>query len=125
MALMAYRATPLANGYSPAELLMGRRIRTTVPVIPSSLDPKWADIPKLKEGEENSRQRQRKNFNRRHRAHDLPGLQQGDHVWVADTKEKGTVLARTDMPRSYIIETPRGILRHLVSTPVSPVHQTS
>lgn len=34
-ALMADRATPLANGYSPTELLMGRRIRTTVPVIPS------------------------------------------------------------------------------------------
>lgn len=35
LALMEYRATPLANGYSPAELLMGRKLRTTDPVITS------------------------------------------------------------------------------------------
>ncbi|UYV80770.1 K02A2.6-like [Cordylochernes scorpioides] len=28
--LLAYRATPLANGFSPAELRMGRRFRTTI-----------------------------------------------------------------------------------------------
>ena len=27
--LLAYRATPLSNGYSPAEILMGRKLRTT------------------------------------------------------------------------------------------------
>ena len=42
LALMAYRATPLANGFSPTELLMGRKIRTLVPVIPSQ--PGYADI---------------------------------------------------------------------------------
>ena len=32
LGLLAYRSTPLENGYSPAELLMGRKIRSTVPV---------------------------------------------------------------------------------------------
>ena len=39
LALMAYRSTPLENGYSPSELLFGRKIRTTVPVLPSNLLP--------------------------------------------------------------------------------------
>jgi hypothetical protein len=28
IALLSYRATPLANGYSPAELFMGRKLQT-------------------------------------------------------------------------------------------------
>uniref|UniRef100_T1J9L0 Uncharacterized protein n=1 Tax=Strigamia maritima TaxID=126957 RepID=T1J9L0_STRMM len=39
-ALQLYRSTPLANGFSPAELLNGRAIRTSAPVISSKLNPK-------------------------------------------------------------------------------------
>lgn len=42
LVLMAYHSTPLQNGYSPAELLMGRKIHTTVPVSPDQLKPKGA-----------------------------------------------------------------------------------
>ncbi|XP_072146220.1 uncharacterized protein [Dermacentor andersoni] len=39
LSLLAYRDTPGPLGKSPAELLMGRRLRTTVPVPPKSLLP--------------------------------------------------------------------------------------
>ncbi|UYV66133.1 FAM120A [Cordylochernes scorpioides] len=39
LTLQAYRTMPLESGYSPAELLMGRRLRTSVPAIESSLMP--------------------------------------------------------------------------------------
>ncbi|KAF7659393.1 hypothetical protein LDENG_00298800, partial [Lucifuga dentata] len=80
LALMAYRAMPLTNGHSPAELLTGRKIRTTHPVLPSCLNPSWANLTKLREREQKDRLKQWRNFNNRHRAHDLSSLNPGDHV---------------------------------------------
>ncbi|UYV84229.1 hypothetical protein LAZ67_X001595, partial [Cordylochernes scorpioides] len=39
LGLLEYRSTPLENGYSPAELLMGRNLRTTLPFAPENLNP--------------------------------------------------------------------------------------
>ncbi|UYV76985.1 hypothetical protein LAZ67_14002708, partial [Cordylochernes scorpioides] len=39
LGLLEYRSTPLENGYSPAELLMGRKLRTTLPIAPENLNP--------------------------------------------------------------------------------------
>lgn len=42
MSLMSYRSTPCSTtGFSPAELLMGRKIRTTLPTLEKNLLPKW------------------------------------------------------------------------------------
>lgn len=129
LALMAYRDAPLANGYSPAELLMGRKLRTTIPVVPSQLNPAGADLGKVRKDEQKHRQKQREHYNRRHRAHDMPGLRPGDHVWVKDMQQRGTVLSTADTPRSYIIETSGGNLRrnryHLSRTPVAPNTHTN
>jgi transposase InsO family protein len=46
LALLAYRTTPLDIGYSPAELLQGRNLRTLVPslqnhLLPKKIEPSW------------------------------------------------------------------------------------
>ena len=46
-ALLAYRSTPLQNGFSHAELLMRRKLRTTIPVFHTQLEPKWPDLRQL------------------------------------------------------------------------------
>uniref|UniRef100_A0A672IYJ3 Uncharacterized protein n=1 Tax=Salarias fasciatus TaxID=181472 RepID=A0A672IYJ3_SALFA len=43
-ALQTYRATPLESGYSPAQLLMWRQIRSGIPQVPAVLRPRWPNI---------------------------------------------------------------------------------
>lgn len=38
----------------------------------------------------------------------MPHLQPGDHVWVKDMLERGTVVSTAGALKSYVIETPRG-----------------
>lgn len=57
LALMAYRAAPLANRYSSTELLIGRKIRMTVPVISSKLNPGCVDLDNLERTERRYRQK--------------------------------------------------------------------
>ena len=57
--LLAYRSTPLANCYSPAELLMGRTIKSTIPIMPKQLTPKVLDKEHLKKQEKKYRTKQK------------------------------------------------------------------
>ncbi|KAE8277347.1 hypothetical protein D5F01_LYC24743 [Larimichthys crocea] len=78
----------------------------------------------LSDTERRYAQIEKENYDRRHRAHEMPPLQEGDHVWVKDILERGTVVSHAGTPRSYMIETPRGTLRrnryHLSPTPTAP-----
>ena len=94
LAVLAYCSTPLENGYSPAELLMGRQLRTTIPVLPKQLKPKLPDANKLGKMEKSMRKRQKINFDQRHRAKDLIPLQKGQSVWIIDIEAEG-VITRT------------------------------
>ena len=78
--MLCYQATTLENGFSPAELLMGRKICTTVPVLPKILNPKQLNNFQLRKKEKNIRERQRRNYNIRHRAKDLQPLDKGERL---------------------------------------------
>ena len=111
LALLAYRATPLRCGYSPAQLLMGRRLRTTVPVLPSELNPALPDSGAVARTEEAKRKADAVNYNRRHRVRALRDLSSGEEVWVTDVKTPGTVLQSHSTPRSYLVDLPQGVVR--------------
>lgn len=126
LALLAYRATPLANGYSPAQLLMGRRLRTPVPQHPSLLTPELPDSTVVAAKERERRVKDTANFNKRHRVRDLSQLTPGQPVWITDTKSQGTVVSLHSAPRSYIVDGPSGTIRrnrhHLVPFPKTVPH---
>ena len=104
LAILAYRSTPLENGYSPAELLMGRKLRTTIPTTLQAMKPQLPNMSQLQNKENKIKKRQQKHFNRRHKATNLKPLRKGDNVWLPDRKCKGIVI-QNYAPRSYVVQT--------------------
>ena len=124
LAVMSYRATPHPwCNLSPAELLMGRRIRTTIPQTKELLTPKWSYLAKFCEDNKKFKESQKRNFDRRHGVKDHGDLNDAD-VWVT-SETRGRVVSRATNPRSYVVETPTGELqRNSTHLNVIPERQT-
>ncbi|UYV66964.1 K02A2.6-like [Cordylochernes scorpioides] len=122
LALLAYRVTPLANGFSPAELSMGRRIRTTIPTPTKQHQP--PNLKNLKNQEAIQSEKQKYYFDRAKGVRELPPLEVNDRVWLSDHKTPGVIISKEDTPRSYMFDTPRGRVRrnrfHLLPTGQRP-----
>ena len=78
-ALCSYRDTPLASGYSPAQLLFGRGKNSM-----GVLNDKRVDIKKLQNTEQMQRHRQETNFNVRYKTREREPLQVGQRVVLND-----------------------------------------
>uniref|UniRef100_A0A3B1ITQ0 Gypsy retrotransposon integrase-like protein 1 n=1 Tax=Astyanax mexicanus TaxID=7994 RepID=A0A3B1ITQ0_ASTMX len=130
LALMCYRSTPCSStGFSPAELLMGRKIRTTLPTLEKNLLPKWPSrtAVKVKDGQEKAKQAYY--FNRRHGAKPLPALRPGDAVFLKLDNEKSwslpaVVSSESTTPRSFVVRTHHGteLRRNRRHLQLGPVH---
>ena len=107
LALLSYRSTPLDNGYSPAQILMGRQIRSTVPVTKASLQPQTPDAYKLQQSDHNYKDRQASYFNKHHRAREKERWRTNDHVWVPDLRSNATIIEILPH-RSYKLRTQAG-----------------
>ena len=58
LALLSYRSTPLPFcDYSPAQLLMGRRLCSSIPTLAQALAPNWPDLNKFREVDERYKQK--------------------------------------------------------------------
>ena len=122
VALLAYRPTLLENGYSQSQLLMGRKLRTTLPITLRQLK---FSVPKervVREKERKLKKRNKKNFDRQHKARDLQPLQPGDTVWVPENQSDGMVVEQLNT-RSYTVRVQGGMIRRnrrdLVALPES------
>ena len=68
LSLLSYRATPLPwCGVSPAELLMGRQIRSDLPQTREKLTPQWPYLSDFRARNHEFKERQKRDFDQRHR----------------------------------------------------------
>ena len=119
LALLDYRNSPISGlSYSPAQMLMSRRLRSKVPAAPQLLVLSVVGAhPSLRK-----RQQRQKQYYDRGTKPLLP-LKQGDGVWYKqrNQRKKATVIQRCPEPRSCWIQTEHGVLRrnrqHLQKSP--------
>ncbi|UYV83817.1 hypothetical protein LAZ67_X000281 [Cordylochernes scorpioides] len=111
LGLLEYRSTPLENGYSPAEHLMGRKLRTTLPIAPENLNPRLVDSQTLKRKERRRRKDMKSRYDRSCGATDMEELSEGDTVWITDMRIWGIVKQKASTPRSYMVDTTVGTVR--------------
>ena len=124
LGLLVYRNSPLLNGYSPAQLLMGRRLRDNIQVLPSLLTPKTPDQQRVRAKERSHKQAQSVQYNKRHRARQLPEIPPGTQVWVRGKEQPAQVVSFYN--KSYTMNTyPSGAKfvrnRRFLTVP-APIH---
>ena len=113
LALLTYRATPIPElGVSPAELAFGRRLRTTLPTLPSTLKSRAVQGDMVRELDVKLKARQKAGYDRRQGVQTLKDLQPGDPVLAKLDGQKGwsqpAVVKHLVAPRSYLVETAGG-----------------
>ena len=117
LALMSYRATlHTTTGISPCQLIMGREIRTLLPTLELNLKQVLPSQQAVARKDEETKTTYSRHFDKRHGVRPLPELQPGDSVHVKLDQQKvwktpGKVIARSPVPRSYIIQTPNSVVR--------------
>jgi len=108
--LLAYRATPLASGFSPVQLMFGRRIRSKVGL---HVDQK-TDYTSFERLNESAKAFSKKKWDSKRRALQLPELMVGLRVWVnapQDRGSEGVVVRKDDSPHRFWVRVGPSFLR--------------
>ena len=119
--LLEYRATQLDIGSSPAQLLMGRTLRSLLPVTNRSLRPKTPLHKQIRSNIQLKRRKEKKYYDSKSK--ELSRINVGDSVRVKHPRSlwRPAVCIGEHSIRSYIIRTPDGgeyrrNRRHLLPT---------
>ena len=112
LGLLACRSTPLSCGYSPAELLMSRQLRSIVPIANNKLTPIVVSYNNLHERDAATKLRQKNDHDRRNYARHYLPLQVNERIWVPDINQKGRVMHALPY-RDYQLQMENGaIIKH-------------
>lgn len=128
LALMCYRATPsTATGVSPAKIMTGRHIRTTLPMLENKLQSEPVNKQSILQKDMQTKSSYKFFHDRHYSAQPLPELLPGQDVKVKLDGEKtwktsAKVLSKCEEPRSYLVKMDNGTVsrrnrRHLQLVP--------
>lgn len=113
LALMTYRATPVkATGYSPAQLAMGRQIRTRLPVLQSKMNTEWPKHSEVQRNDERAKSTYSHYYRRGN--HIMPDVKIGENVRIKTDEEKqwsapAKVVGKpANAPRSVLVRCQNG-----------------
>jgi len=121
LSILEYRNTPIDDIGSPAQILMSRRLRSTLPTTNIQLHPQVIKERNLKWKLVEKKNQQKKQYDRT--AKELPNLTSGDKVRIRrqDLWEPAVVVRKSSTPRSYDVKTQDGTVyrrnrRHMLQT---------
>ena len=108
LGFLEYRNTPTDGIASPAELLMGRKLRSILPALHQSLKPKLQNPKQVKAALCKKQTRQKHYYDRHTKI--LKSLKEGEKVRILQQNkwEQATVKEKLNTPRSYLVTTPNG-----------------
>lgn len=107
IAMLNYRNSAIANGFSPAELSMSRTLRSKISILTRNIQPHTINKDMLV-----GIYLLADNFNWRHNAKSSPELSIGDEIWIPDWKESA-VIVNSPHPRSVVAATPSKTYRRI------------
>eukprot|EP00731_Ephydatia_muelleri_P025773 Em0017g856a len=111
LSVLNYNATPMPwCGFSPSELLMGRKVRTTVPQVAEHFCPKRPFLGQFYRKNHEFKRQQEEQYNRRHQT-PKTGRRGGSMDQYRWQNTRGYVTSSANTPRSYMVDTPAGQLR--------------
>ena len=127
--LLDYRSTPCTvTGVSPAQCLMGRQLRTRVPVLDSQLRPQLVSPEQVRERDRRAKDSYKAHYDRRHGARELSPLIPDQPVLMRVDEEKrgwkrAAKVVSGDGGRSYLVQAPDGTIYRRNRKHLLPISQ--
>ncbi|UYV61274.1 K02A2.6-like [Cordylochernes scorpioides] len=108
MCLIALRTTPSNNLPSPAQMLMGRNLRTLIPMKTTKLKPAFISTENILQQKRENQYKMKEYYDRN--AKILPKMSSGEQVnaKTSDAWRPATIIGEANQPRSYIIQNNEG-----------------
>lgn len=107
LGLLAYRNTPVAGlKYTPAQMLMNREVRTTIPIMKKHLVP---EVPMDAYKQQRIRRKEiKQNYDKG--AKKSVSFKEGDRIYIYEKNiwKPGKIIRKWDTPRSYVVEDQTG-----------------